>query len=477
MSLRIVRSLRFRIFASISIAGLLPCLLLSVVIVESYESRAVSVRTSQIQNQCMVLANHLYLNGYLDDISQPVITAELMQLSELYDGRVMIIDRDFKIIQDTYSISIGKTMISPEVLRCFEKSNTAIYDSNNHYIEVTTPIIGKNGEEVTGVMLTSVSTDNISDTITLMKNRAALIATAAGIIIIAIAFWFSYLLVRPINQITVAISKIDEGFRQEKISVMNYRETRRITQAFNDMLGRMKVLDDSRQEFVANVSHELKTPMTSMKVLADSLVQMEDVPNEMYKEFMEDIVSEIDRENKIINDLLSLVKMDKDSGKMDIATVNLGTLLEGIMKRLTPIAEKNKVDLLYECIRNCDAEIDETKLSLAFTNLIENGIKYNNENGYVKVSLDAEPQFALITIEDNGIGIPQEDLPNIFERFFRVDKSHSREIGGTGLGLAITRNAIVMHNGAIKVESEPGRGTTFVVKIPLSYIQEGGAAV
>ena len=249
-----------------------------------------------------------------------------------------------------------------------------------------------------------------------------------------------------------------------------YTETRQMTEAFNKMLGRLRVLDDSRTEFVSNVSHELKTPLTSMKVLSDSLLTQEDVPVELYKEFMGDLSEEIERENKIINDLLSLVKMDKTADTMNISSVNINTLVERILKQLRPIAAKNNIEVVFESFRPVTAEVDEVKLSLAITNLVENAIKYNQENGWVHVALNADHKLFYIEVADSGIGIAPEETDHIFERFYRVDKSHSREIGGTGLGLAIARSAIVMHRGAIKVYSQPGKGTTFTVKIPLTYV-------
>jgi signal transduction histidine kinase len=192
----------------------------------------------------------------------------------------------------------------------------------------------------------------------------------------------------------------------------------------------MKRIDDSRQEFVSNVSHELKTPLTSMKVLADSLNGQEDVPIELYREFMQDIGNEIERENSIINDLLALVKMDKSASDLNITSVNINEMVEQILKRLRPIAEMNHIELVLESFRPVTAEIDEVKLTLAITNLIENGIKYNNEEGWVHVSLNADHQYFYVKVEDSGIGIPQEALEHIYERFYRVDKSHSREIGG-----------------------------------------------
>ena len=230
-------------------------------------------------------------------------------------------------------------------------------------------------------------------------------------------------------------------------------------------------MDESRQAFVSNVSHELKTPLTSVKVLADSLTGQEGAPLELYQEFMKDITSEIDRENRIITDLLTLVKLDNKSlPDINIEHTNINTILELTMKRMEPIASKAGVELVLESFRPVMADADALKLGQAFTNLIENAVKYNDkENGYVHVSLNADHQYFYVKVEDNGMGMPEDELDHIYERFYRIDKSHSTEIGGTGLGLAITKSVIALHRGVIKVHSVPGDGTTFSIRIPLIY--------
>ena len=326
---------------------------------------------------------------------------------------------------------------------------------------------------IIGVMLTSVSTDNITTNIAVLDGKASILQFLMMILVVALSWITSRVLVKPFEQVTASIRAVKDGFETEAIDVSDYVETEHIITAFNELLNRMKALDESRQEFVSNVSHELKTPITSMKVLADSLIAQEDVPVELYKEFMTDIADEIDRENKIITDLLSLVKMDKTAADLNIEAVNINELIELILRRLRPIAGQKDIDVIYESVRDVTAEVDEVKLTLAISNLVENAIKYNEEHGYVKVTLDADHRFFTVAVEDNGMGIPEEAKEHIFERFYRVDKSHSRKIGGTGLGLAITRSSILMHRGAVKVESEEGKGTTFLVKIPLTYALKG----
>ncbi|HJA81140.1 MAG TPA: cell wall metabolism sensor histidine kinase WalK [Candidatus Mediterraneibacter intestinipullorum] len=467
---KIFKNMRFRFILFAMLAGLLPCMAALFGIVKFYESRAVELRTAEIQNQCTILSNQLSNYGYLADTSSEVINTSLTQLTNIYNGRVMVMDQDLKVLKDTYSLDEGKTDVSENVVRCMNGERTNYYDQTNNYIEVTSPIVDSGGGKVIGVMLASVSTDNIETTKQVLYTHGSVIVGIILILLAMFSVFFADRMVRPIHKITGAIENVTEGYSDDVLHVDTFTETRQLSEAFNKMLGRLKILDESREEFVSNVSHELKTPMTSMKVLADSLLEQEDVPVEMYQEFMRDIAKEIDRENQIITDLLSLVKMDRSGQTMNIQTMNINELLEQILKRLKPIAEKKNVEMVMESFRPVTAEIDETKFTLAVSNLVENAIKYNHENGWVHVSLNADHKYFYVKVEDSGIGIPEEDQVHIFERFYRVDKSHSREMGGTGLGLAIARNAVLVHRGSIKVYSNEGEGTTFTVRIPLIYM-------
>ena len=467
---KIFKNMRFRFILFAMLAGLLPCLAALFGIVKFYESRAVELRTAEIQNQCTILCNQLNNYGYLSDTSSEVINSSLTQLTNIYNGRVMVIDKDLRVVKDTYSLDEGKTDVSENVVRCMKGERTNFYDRTNHYIEVTSPIVESGGEKVLGVMLASVSTDNIETTKQVLYTHGGVIVGIAMILLAMLSVFLADRMVWPIHKITGAIENVTEGYSDDVLHVDTFTETRQLSEAFNKMLGRLKLLDESREEFVSNVSHELKTPMTSMKVLADSLLEQDNVPVEMYQEFMQDIAKEIDRENQIITDLLSLVKMDRSGQTMNIRTMNINDLLEQILKRLKPIAEKKNVEMVMETFRPVNAEIDETKFTLAVSNLVENAIKYNHENGWVHVSLNADHKYFYVKVEDSGIGIPEQDQAHIFERFYRVDKSHSREIGGTGLGLAIARNAVLVHRGSIKVYSNEGEGTTFTVRIPLIYV-------
>ena len=468
---KILKSLRFQIVVLLIIISSIPCLMVKEMVLRKYEDKAVAWRIAEIQNQCTILANQLANSNYLDEPVSEVLDAEMIQLSNIYEGRVIIVDENYRVVKDTFGIEDGKTILSPYVVTCFSGKSTSNYNDKDNYLDITTPITVKAGEnlEVKGVILVSLSTNIIFETLSELETTANVIFGVMMLVMGVITIFVIARMLKPFKRLAKKIDDATEGYIDD-VHEDIYLETKEISDALNKMSGRMKTLDESRNEFVSNVSHELKTPLTSMKVLADSLLAQDNVPVELYQEFMGDITEEIERENKIINDLLSLVKMDKTSADLNVKAENINELVEKILKRLQPIAALRNIELIFESFRPVTAEIDEVKFSLAISNLVENAIKYNKESGSVSVSLNADHKYFYIKVSDTGMGIPQDSLEHIFERFYRVDKSHSREIGGTGLGLAITRSAIIMHRGAIKVHSEEGEGTTFTVRVPLNFI-------
>lgn len=450
--------------------GIIPTAAAVAVVVQSYRERAVSLRESNVKNQCDMLCNSILAGGFLDNPNSKELDNELNLLMNVYNGRIIIVNSDYKVIKDSFDIDTGKTTVSREVIACFRNgTGSTHYDNKNAYIEVTSPINRAATGTTVGVLVASVSTNEIAQTVRYLENQGILVAAVVSLIVLIGGYFLSTLLVKPLREVTKAIEDVTDGYDDEAIAVADYTETRQIIEAFNRMLSRVRALDNSRNEFVSNVSHELKTPLTSMKVLADSLNGQENVPVEIYQEFMSDITQEIDRENNIITDLLTMVRMDKKAEGLNLEEADIGVLLEQVIKRIQPIGAKRNIAILFDCQRPVAAEVDVTKISLAFSNLIENAVKYNVDDGWVKVSLKSDNKYFYVDVEDCGLGIPEDQIDHIFERFYRGDKSHSTEIEGTGLGLAITRSAIVMHRGIIKVNSREGEGTVFMVRIPLSH--------
>ena len=466
---RYLKSLQFRMFIIMCVVGIVPILLMKMSILKNYQDQSLIQRGNMLQNQCENVADRMGDSLQGDNLQLDGFETEMDQLATLYNGRLVVVNDEFKVIKDTFNLDEGKTLVSKEVIQCFQNETSLTHDGDYKFIELAIPIRESVNRQVIGALVISSETADIVENREELSRKVFMLQAGLIIIVLITAFYISGYLVKPFARVTKSLEKVSGGFLDGDLMILDYTETREMSEAYNQMLARMKTLDDSRQEFVSNVSHELKTPITSMKVLADSLLMQEDVPAELYREFMGDIAEEIERENKIINDLLSLVKMDKKASDVNIQSTNINELIELILKRLRPIAQKRNIDLTLDSYKPVIAEVDETKLVLALSNLMENAVKYNRDGGWVRISINTDHKYFYVKIEDNGIGIPKEDQEHIFERFYRVDKSHSREIGGTGLGLAIARSSILMHHGVIKVYSEEGEGTTFTVRVPLIY--------
>lgn len=465
-----LKSLQARIFVIFILVGLTPIFLMKYFILENYEAQSLEQKGVLIQSQCQQITDTVSETGYIRGEKATRVDRQLSQIASMYNGRVIIVNSNFRIITDTYGVDEDKLIISTEVLECFRGTDSRTYNKDDGFLELTVPIRNLGTKEIEGIMIVSASAVDIENSRDALSRTVLVFQCVFTIMICAAAFYVARILTKPFGKITRSLEGMQGTVSEQEISIPDYTETQLLAEAYNRMLKRLKLQEDSRQEFVSNVSHELKTPITSMKVLADSLLAQENVPVELYREFMADIAEEIDRENKIISDLLSLVKMDKRSSDVHIAETNINQLIELILKRLRPIAANRGIELVLESFKPVMAEVDEMKLTLALSNLVENGIKYNKDDGWVHVSLNVDSKYFYVKVEDSGMGIPEDAQEHIFERFYRVDKSHSREIGGTGLGLAITRSAVLMHRGAIKVYSREGEGTTFTVRIPLKYV-------
>lgn len=470
-----LKSFRVRIFLLIVILAWVPFLFLNEYIASESKSIQIQNRVEELQYQTRTLSRQMSRAAYLTNVDTPgvnsALNAEINLLSDLYDGRILVIDNSYRIVKDTYSTDTDKYNISKKVLSCFREGEDTGYEyfRDGCYAEFTVPIYDQALKNIRGVMVVSTSMKDIEDMIAGQKQRYQIIEVAVCILLSVIAFFMSGKLLRPFKSLEDNLNRANQG-DMRPISVPDCLETERIAAVYNESLLRLKHLDESRQEFVSNVSHELKTPITSIRILADSLISMGDAPVELYQEFMMDISNEIDRESRIIDDLLEMVKLDRTNAELTVQRVNMNELMESVLKRLKGTAEKRNIVVTLECMRPVVADVDELKFTRLITNLVENAIKYNRDNGSVAVSLNADQTYFYVKIVDTGVGIPEDEIGKIFERFYRVDKARSRETGGTGLGLAICKNIVQLHHGVIRVSSDFGVGSTFVVRVPLVYI-------
>lgn len=463
-------SMRLLVFCSIMIAGVIPMLIImySGLIISNKDLK--KSRFNDVKANASMIINVINTSGYINNHEDNSTEDDIEALALMYSGRIFIVDDDLTILKDTYNKENNKTCISSDVIKCIKNNEEIVLnDKKNGYVELIMPIVNMD-DIVSGAMIVGYSEEDIVQSLADINGKQLLFVVCIIVLIGLLAVFISSLISKSVDKVEKSVRKISQGYMDEQILVNDFKETRVLSESLNAMCASIQRLENSRQEFVSNVSHELKTPITSMKVLADSLIGQEEVPNELYKEFMTDIAAEIDRENKIITDLLAMVKMDKSADELNVESVNINELVEMLLKRLRPLAQQRNIEIILESFRTVVAEVDETKISLALSNIIENAIKYNYEDGWIRVSLNADHKYFYVRVSDSGVGIPKDCIDNIFERFYRVDKARSRETGGTGLGLSITRKVILMHKGAVKVHSKEKEGTTFTVRIPLNYV-------
>lgn len=442
------------------------------IIIYGFLRKSMDETVTQVKWQSNILASDILAMDFFKNPDSDAADVEIQQMAYAYSARILIINSDYIIVKDNYIFDEGKTIITEDVINAFKGKSHSHINYKSSSAVITTPIIDDTGK-ISGVIKVSLSGYATIQTINYMKRISIAVMIALLLVFSGILVFVIYKLTSPAKDMKEAILSLSDGDKNARIKKQTIKEYKDIGDAVNVLLDRLESIDGSRDEFVSNVSHELKTPMTSMKVLADSLLATENAPIEMYKDFMQDIAEEIDRENEIIGDLLNLVRTDGERAVLNIETVDVNELMEVVLKRLKPIALKNNIEIIFESMRPVTASIDRVKFIIVLTNIIENAIKYNHPAGWVKITLNADHKFFYVDVSDSGIGIPEECKDHVFERFYRVDKARSRETGGTGLGLAITKNIVLLHKGTIKFYSKENEGTTFNIRIPLNY---GGKA-
>ena len=461
-------SLRWFLLGAYAVAGILPLLLLASTLLHSVQGYFVEERRKELLSQANVISGQLTSARFLfEETGRTDLEEMMLEASQSEDYRIMVLDSSCVVVYDTGYENTGKTFLLPEVIQALQDKDTA-REQENGTVYAAASITGA-ADRRAGVVLIVDDMQDVHDTVGDIGSASYLVLAAVLIVVITIMVAISKVFTEPVKNLIGVIQKMSEGHFEQRVKVNDkiHNEVVDLAIACNQMADQLEKVESTRQQFVSNVSHELKTPRSSVKVLSESILLQEDVPKEMYVEFLHDINSEVDRMTAIINDLLTLVKLDQKEIPLNFKEGDLNQLMADIAKRLQPLADAKEIELKMDCLKEIKADMDEMKLSLAISNLIDNAIKYTPEKGIVRVTLDADHQHAFITVADTGIGIPEDEVNRIFERFYRVDKTRDRETGGTGLGLSITHSTIMMHNGSIKVTSKEEEGTTILVRIPL----------
>ena len=450
-------------FVSIGVFGILTVTAIMALLVYNNYNRELERKMAMEANMISgELAAQNFFNRYYYELEK------LSVLSEV-NHRVLILNRQAGVIYDSEDVDRGKLYAVPEVINALNGKSSYAYAQKGEVRMVVIPAKNLERDAILGVVIVMASGQEVQGTLWMMFYAGLGVIVSLFFLVFMVSFWLSRTITKPFTELIEQMNQIREGNFEEIADVNGAKEVDEIIHATNHMIRSLKDIEENHKQFVANVSHELKTPLSSMKVLSDSLLGQKNIEEELYQEFLQDISNEVERENLIINDLLTLSRMGNQSAALTIAEISVNDLLETVMKRLKPLADKKNIQMFFESGREVIAEIDEIQMTLAFTNLVENAIKYNKEDGVIHAKLDGDLKTFTARIIDTGIGIPEEESHRIFDRFYRVDKARSRETGGTGLGLAIARQAVLLHRGSIICESEVGKGSTFTVTLPLKY--------
>jgi len=282
--------------------------------------------------------------------------------------------------------------------------------------------------------------------------------------VILFSLAFSKTFSSRLNKIMASMRIIREGDYSHKVQMGGNDELTALGEEFNDLTERLQTSEQKRRRFVSDASHELKTPLASIKLLTDSILQNE-MDADTIREFVGDIGDEADRLNRMTAKLLSLTKVDGDPME-ESEIIYMTPTIQRAVRRLSLIADQAGIDINLHLAEDTPVLIIEDDLYQIVYNLIENGIKYNSWGGSLTVRIRRDEDNAILEVSDTGVGIPEDALGHVFERFFRVDKARSRASGGSGLGLAIVRAIVERNRGEIQVASRMGEGSTFTVTFP-----------
>ena len=422
----------------------------------------------------------------LEALDVETMYATALEMCSDSNARVLVLDSIGVVQVDTWSALNGQRFLNAEAAKVLagSASSYGFYDAGSrgaYWLRAALNAFS-DVDAMTGVFASAIYGDGnpvgaviyISQVQEIYENLHEIqLKIMTWLIVVAISVIVMSMFVirtitRPVGELREGIAKMTSGDFSARVNVRGHNEFAELAAAFNSMSERLELLDKSRNQFVSNASHELKTPLSTMKILIETILYQDPIDPGMTKEFLADVNKEIDRLSRIVSDLLTLVNIDSGGMKLNNTDVDINELLLEQVKRLAPLARENGIELDCSAKESLEVTGDSVKLQQVIYNVIDNAIKYTPRGGEVHASLARAGKRAIIRVSDTGIGIPADDLPHIFDRFYRVDKARSRATGGTGLGLSIVKQIVQLHGGSIIATSEEGNGTTFVIEFPLA---------
>lgn len=414
---------------------------------------------------------------------------QLLMAARESGGRLLVVDPDGKVQYDTFDERCGTRLSLSEMYSVLQGETQGDYGfhlqdgaGQTQAPSIFDPITGRDTSRVWAgcfvstlgnsahedgalVLITSVQ-DTVDSLISVRDQMMAVFLLALAAVLV-MAGVISRVVTKPVAELSAGINRMSKGDYSQRVHVPGRSEMAQLAEAFNQMSEQVHNLDEARNQFVSNASHELKTPLATMKILVESMMYEENMDPHLRTEFLTDIDKEIDRLTSVVGDLLTLVHIDSHKLKLRREQMVLADTVRETTSRLAPLAKKRGQEIETKISDECEMFADPDKLSQVCYNIIENAIKYTPDGGKISVSLKKSGRDAMLEISDTGVGIPEEDLPHVFDRFYRVDKARSRDTGGTGLGLSIVQQIVRLHAGSVTVRSQQGKGTTFIVQLPV----------
>lgn len=446
--------------------------LFSVYLLSTYKNYFYENEKIKLYARANVISSVVEESGIDNTRSIATATKDLFSDSPV---RFMVLSKQAIVVYDNDSQNsyLNKFFMKDTIKSALSGSDASSVFSNadgTNSIDVAIPVAddGNNNIGIIYLRKSLVSVDEFLDSISAVIYRISLIM---AVIIAILSVIMAGVITKPLVKLTNVTAEIAKGNFEQEVAVKGHDELAVLAQSVNAMSKRLAAVEESRRVFVSDVSHELKTPLATIKLLSESILQSQSFDRDMVNEFLTDMTSEVDRLTRIIERLLTLTKNDSQVKNNHFETVNITKLTQTVAKKLRPLAEAKSIELnfTYDNESN-DVEmlLDRDKMYEAIYNIADNSIKYTPEGGCVDIRLLSDLTSVMIEIEDNGIGIPKDDTSHIFDRFYRVDKARARDTGGTGLGLAIASEAVSQHGGHIEVISEEGVGSKFIIILPYS---------
>lgn len=449
-------------------------ILLAMVLLSVYILGVVSQRLHDSE-KVKLFAKANIVSGLITD-TEEVDDATRFNIAQTLAGssiRGIAVRTDCRAFFDTGAESdiVGKIVIREAVSKCMAEGDQA-YSYNNEAgtMSVAVPIT-LNGKKAGAVYLLESVVD-IDATIDSIRTSLVFFAVLISILIAMLSLALSLMTIAPINNFITVAKEFSKGNFNVKAQEKGSSELREMAKALNYMSSELDNFEQNRKKFVSDVSHELKTPLATIKLICDSLITTDNPAPEMIREFLGDLSDEVDRLTRLVERLLTLTKMDAGQNNAAPTPVDFVVMLNAVIRKLTPNAEAKNI-VLYSDFSVTALEpimLDYDKIWEAVYNIVDNAVKYTPEGGYVKLGLSEKGGIITVRVEDNGPGIPDGEKEHIFERFYRLDDSRARDTGGTGLGLAIAREAAVLHGGSIGVHDGEDGGSVFEITLP--YVRE-----